>query len=608
MSKFSWNLLKVAPLVLGASFLAGQSAFAAPTESVEAKKTENSSFSQDLLLAQAAPQTPATEAEVLNQLNRYNNKRFDSGIYNEPMSQVTSVNQLRDVEPTAWAFEALRSLVERYGCIVGYPDRTYRGNRALTRWEFAAGLNACMNTMERLIQDGVGVLREDIDKLKRLAQEFESELAALGARVDNLEQRVAFLEDHQFSTTTKLKGEVIFSIADTFGDRAGQDVFVDLDDDEVFIDENGNEFDVFIDDDDNEVIIDDEGNEVIITEAGDRETRFERGRRDESETVFQNRVRLNFETSFTGKDLLRTRLQAGNFSGNRFNASGVTGTNMTRLAYDDGVNNDVEINDLWYRTALGPVTLWIGTNSLDLDDVFDTNNPYLADSGIGALSRLQRYNSLVYRGPQGAGAAVKIGNDFLNFTATYLASEADSPVEGAGLFNGDYSAGAQLGLNYKDYFKIAATYVHTYSEGEDLFTGIVSDYTEDPFFGNRTSADRFGLQASTRIAFVNLAAWGGYAFLEDEQGEFDDEEVWTWNVNASLVDLIVEGSLLWVGGGMPPRINRGDGVSYMAEAGFRIPVTKNIFVTPGAFVIFNPNDNDRNETQYVGVLRTTFKF
>lgn len=92
----------------------------------------------------------------------------------ETIEQVTSVSELKDVEPTSWAFEALRSLVERYGCIVGYPDRTYRGDRALTRWEFAAGLNACLNTMERLIQDGVGVLREDIDKLKRLMQEFST--------------------------------------------------------------------------------------------------------------------------------------------------------------------------------------------------------------------------------------------------------------------------------------------------------------------------------------------------------------------------------------------------------------------------------------------------
>ena len=114
------------------------------------------------------------------------------------MNQVTSVNELRDVQPTEWAYEALKSLVERYGCIVGYPDRTFRGDRALSRWEFAAGLNACMNVMERLLQENVAVLREDIDKLKQLAQQFEQELAVMGARIDNLEIRTAYLEDHQF--------------------------------------------------------------------------------------------------------------------------------------------------------------------------------------------------------------------------------------------------------------------------------------------------------------------------------------------------------------------------------------------------------------------------
>jgi hypothetical protein len=89
-----------------------------------------------------------------------------------PMAQITNVSQLRDVEPTDWAYEALTSLAERYSCIVGYLDRTFQGNRALSRWEFAAGLNACLNTLERLLQENVAVLAEDIEKLKRLAQEF----------------------------------------------------------------------------------------------------------------------------------------------------------------------------------------------------------------------------------------------------------------------------------------------------------------------------------------------------------------------------------------------------------------------------------------------------
>jgi hypothetical protein len=69
----------------------------------------------------------------------------------KPFAQVNSVSQLSDVKPTDWAFQALQSLVERYGCIVGYPDGTYRGNRAMTRYEFAAGLNSCLDRVSELI-------------------------------------------------------------------------------------------------------------------------------------------------------------------------------------------------------------------------------------------------------------------------------------------------------------------------------------------------------------------------------------------------------------------------------------------------------------------------
>ncbi len=41
------------------------------------------------------------------------------------LSQVTSVSQLSDVQPTDWAFQAVQSLVERYGCIAGYPDGSF---------------------------------------------------------------------------------------------------------------------------------------------------------------------------------------------------------------------------------------------------------------------------------------------------------------------------------------------------------------------------------------------------------------------------------------------------------------------------------------------------
>ena len=70
-------------------------------------------------------------------------------IANNSPAQVTNVRELQDVYPSDWAYEALRSLTERYGCISsGFPNGTYKGSKPLTRHEFAAGLNSCLNRIE----------------------------------------------------------------------------------------------------------------------------------------------------------------------------------------------------------------------------------------------------------------------------------------------------------------------------------------------------------------------------------------------------------------------------------------------------------------------------
>ncbi len=552
MSNLFWNIIKTTPVLLGAVVVGSQGAIAAPDSGLTAQQPQ--------LLAQAAPNTqldPASQELLMLMERNRNSKVFNSTVDNDPMSQVTNVNQLRDVEPTAWAYEALRSLVERYGCIVGYPDRTYRGDRALTRWEFAAGLNACLNVMERLIQENVAVLKEDIDKLKRLAQEFEAELAALGARVDNLEARVSFLEDHQFSTTTKLKGEVIFSLADSFSEAVGSD-------------------------------------------------------RDESQTAFNDRIRLNLETSFTGKDLLKTRLQAGNFD-TTFNARGVTGTNMTRLAYDNGSGNNVTIDDLFYRFPLTDKgTAWIGANGLDLDDVFQTLNPFMESSGTGALSRLQRYNNMVYKGPEGAGLAFRYKfSSQINATVTYLASgsQASNPSESNGLFNGSFSTGGQIVYTPTKGLDIGATYVHNYTNRGGLFGGVTDANTNSPFGNTPTTAERFGVQGNWRVSDgINLNLFGGYGFAEAQDGSDRKIDFWNVNGNVSFVDLGKEGAVLTLGGGVPISRSGDTQTAYMIEGQYKYPITKNILITPGVYVVFNPVNNDQNPTQVMGVVRTTFQF
>ncbi|MEL6938427.1 MAG: iron uptake porin, partial [Cyanobacteria bacterium J06598_1] len=128
------------------------------------------------------------------------------------LAQVTSVSELSDVQPGDWAFTALQRLVEEYGCLEGYPDRTYRGNRALTRYEFAAGLNACLDVVIQLISG------DELEEIKRLQEEFAAELATIRGRVDTLETDVAELEANQFSTTTKLRGSLDAHLVVPFGD------------------------------------------------------------------------------------------------------------------------------------------------------------------------------------------------------------------------------------------------------------------------------------------------------------------------------------------------------------------------------------------------------
>ena len=226
MSNLFWKSLLASPAVLGATLVVSGAAFA--VESTEEI---------------AEP----TNVNALEQISDYSGATLQ-------LAQVTSVSELSDVQPSDWAFTALQRLVEEYGCIEGFPNRTYRGNQAMTRYEFAAGLNACLDVIVQLI--GTSITAEELATIRRLQEEFQSELATLRGRVDALEADVAELEANQFSTTTKLRGQVDANVV------------------------------------------------VPFSQAFDDEA-----------TTFEYRARLNFDTSFTGEDRLRLRFQAGTNDG-----------------------------------------------------------------------------------------------------------------------------------------------------------------------------------------------------------------------------------------------------------------------------------------------------
>ncbi|MEN8447483.1 MAG: iron uptake porin, partial [Cyanobacteria bacterium J06555_13] len=190
MSKSSVGF--VFKLLLGFGLLSGSTLLGMPARAADA--TESSAeVSSTLQLDDLRGKTDATTAVLV--------ENETSSETSTEIAQVTSVSELSDVQPGDWAFTALQRLVEEYGCLEGYPDNTFRGNRALTRYEFAAGLNACLDVVLQLIGDG------DLEELRRLQEEFAAELAVVRSQVDNLESDVAELEANQFSTTTKFSAQ-----------------------------------------------------------------------------------------------------------------------------------------------------------------------------------------------------------------------------------------------------------------------------------------------------------------------------------------------------------------------------------------------------------------
>ncbi|MGL4617466.1 MAG: iron uptake porin [Chroococcidiopsis sp.] len=548
MSKLIWNTLKLSPLLLTATlFVATRTQAAEPLPLEEVQQTSVTQLSEE-----KAPET---------------------------LAQVTSVSQLSDVQPTDWAFQALQSLVERYGCIAGYPDGTYRGNRALTRYEFAAGLNACLDRVNELIATASAdmVNKEDLATLQRLQEEFSAELATLRGRVDALEARTAELEANQFSTTTKLSGEVIVAVSDVFG-----------------------------------------GNEVAASGSGEPT-----GDDNDVNTVLADRARLTFNTSFTGKDELRTRLQARNVV--PF-GTGLTGTNMTRLGFDGDEGNDVQIDDFYYKFPIGEIAdIKVDFDNGEFNDNVFTFNPLLESSGRGAISRFGRFNP-IYRAGDGAGLTVNLNpKGVISASASYMARNANDPTNSFGLFNGDYAALGQIAFRPSDNIAIGATYVHTYdnstvsditaTNGISVSGATGSVFSNNPFSGASTSTNQYAVQASVKLGGFTLGGWGGYTVALNEDSPSQTADIWNWAATLSLQDVGKEGSVLGLVFGQPPRTAKNDfggrrdqDTSYHLEGLYRFPLTDNIDVTPGVIVIFNPEHNDNNDTVYVGTLRTTFRF
>ena len=383
MSKFLWKSLLAAPAFLGAAV-----AFSGSAAAVES--------------------TDAVSVDVLSAA--------------EPvqLAQVTSVSELSDVLPSDWACTALQRLVEEYGCIEGYPDSTFRGSRAMTRYEFAAGLNACLDVVIQLIDT---VPQDQLDTILRLQEEFAAELATIRGRVDTLEADVAELEANQFSTTTKLKGQLDAHLVVPFDD----------------------------------------------------------GDTDADETTFEYRARLNFDTSFTGEDRLRIRFQAsdqggdggvkslGNFSGGLASQSGPRGGGLF-----NGEDN-VGFDDVYYSFPIGSrISAIVSANSTVSDDFVSSTIVPFDGPSVGDFGGPEFYDAIgIGGGSLGVGFNIAL-TDSLILDAGYATGDAQDAT--TGVFE-DYEYIVQLNYLSDGLIDAAITYMDGEADGDDadeIIAGLLS--------------------------------------------------------------------------------------------------------------------------------------
>ena len=514
--------------------------------------------------------------------------------YRAQKDQVTSITQFSDVRPTDWAYQALSNLIERYGCVAGYPNGTFRGGQAMTRYEAAALLNACLDR-----------ITEVTDELKRLMKEFERELAITRGRVDGLEAKVGELEATQFSTTTKLRGYTRFVIG-------------------------GNSF---------------TGTNVA---GGDRFKKYTTAydQTNYGATTFNYDARLVLDTSFTGKDLLRTMLRAGNFQTSAYNygslkldaafqeQSGPNNVGINRLFYVFPVGKDLKVN-IGPRVRIDdPGMLGIGIPSAYKEDLFD----FFSRAGAPMV-----YNKTGFGPGFGASYSNVLGMKGVSLSSNYVAADGyvGDPSRGGIMTSGTDSVSVtQLAYSGKKAPFIGGNYAIAlgYTYAQNAKPNRATPYGFDQGLTGSTNslgASGYWIPAKSGLLPAVSVGWGissfensTYKLIPYRTNQWAQEQ--SWSVMFNWTDVFAKGNAAGMAVGQVPFVtDTGYGAvpgpktpldsNYMWEWWYKFQVTDNIAIKPALYYLsnfagqygkLNTSTGAYNASNNVfgGLVMTTFRF
>lgn len=509
-------------------------------------------------------------------------------------NQVTSVNQFSDLRPSDWAYQALSNLVEKYGCVAGYPNGTFKGGQSMSRFEAAALLNGCLDRVS-----------EQTDELKRLMDEFKQELTVLRGRVDGLEKRVGVLESQQFSTTTKFSGQATMVVG-------------------------GNYF----------------GGSAVnsVTNQANTYNRFSNTNTPYNlynAISFNYDLQLNFDTSFTGKDLLRTNLRAGNFYNTSFAGQphGLGNSSELEIAFQQPSGaNIVGLYKLFYQLPVGSgLTATVGARVGQEDLLALWPSVYPSDAILNIMTT--NGAPAAYSKNIGPGAGLWWQNKSWSVSANYVAfngmmgspttaaaQTAGLPTGGGGIANRNSGGTGSVQLAYQqEQWGLAAIWTYLQAGGSFIPATTPSVHSNlDHTAGASTNA--FGLSGywqplNSGWAPSISAGWGinatSYALpLSATSANVTTSQ--SWMLGLQWTDVFAKGNdfgmavaqavfATALAGGTTP-----DDGNVAWEWWYKAQVTDKISVTPALFYLSRPlgmrTPVNGSFNQFGALVKTTFKF
>jgi Carbohydrate-selective porin, OprB family len=537
MSRIAQRILFALPAAYAASLLVSTTAFAAPVAT-----TKTFDRAADIKPVQSAEAPLVAKSEALSP-------------------------DATEVQPSDWQYTALQGLINKYEC-----DSKAFSGQAVSRDSFVDGLKSCLQKVEPVLAKNADqVPSEELDTLRRLTQEFRAELSNIDTRIEKVQQRTALAQTSQFSTTTKLKGEVIVGL-----------------------------------------------NSVLS------------GGAPGSNATVSNRARLLLESTFTGKDKLYTRLNAQNNGAgygalrNDVNIGGLNGgipaANGSQTSFGGSVNNSFSLDWLAYQFPVGNATVYAGAFNGIHSDYAETHNPYFQDftGGSGAISSLAEENP-IYKigGGTGVGVTVPlngantgIGLDSINLSYFGGASGANSPAVGSGIFGGRNSILAQVNFKPSEKFDFGLAYVSAYNAGGAIYDfggGGAVVGTALP----AQNSNSYGASASYKVN--DNFSLNGYLTSTSATGTpIGNASILTYGVGAAFPNIGQPGNLLGFFVGQPPTVTNDPASAasaYHVEGFYKYKLNDNLSITPGLIYLTNPNQlGNGNTGSLLGTVRTTFTF